>query len=82
MVLSYWQRDVAYHSLLSLLRVRPYGAPAGNIRLLSRLGVVVTYSTTNVLGLQSLLDQGYPVIVFVRTGELPPRSLFPLEDQI
>lgn len=71
MVLSYWGHEISYNSLLRLLRVQPYGAPAGNIRLLSSLGVGVTYSTTNLTGLQSLLDQGYPVIVFVRTGELP-----------
>lgn len=71
MVLSYWGREIPYNSLLRLLRVQPYGAPAGNIRLLSSLGLRVTYSTTNLTGLQSLLDQGSPVIVFVRTGELP-----------
>jgi ABC-type bacteriocin/lantibiotic exporter with double-glycine peptidase domain len=71
MVLSFWGREISYNSLLRLLRVQPYGAPAGNIRLLSNLGVGVTYSATNLVGLQSLLDQGYPVIVFVRTGELP-----------
>lgn len=71
MVLSYWQRDVTYSALLLLLRIQPYGAPASNIRFLSNLGVSVIYSSTNVSGLQSLLDQGNPVIVFVRTGELP-----------
>ncbi len=71
MVLAYWRRDVTYSALLRLLRIQPYGAPAGNIRLLSGLGVKVTYSTTNLRGLQSLLNQGSPVIVFLRTGELP-----------
>jgi ABC-type bacteriocin/lantibiotic exporter with double-glycine peptidase domain len=71
MVLAYWRRDVTYSALLRLLRIQPYGAPAGNIRLLSGLGVRVTYSKTNLRGLEALLDQGLPVIVFVRTGELP-----------
>lgn len=71
MVLSYCQRDVSYDSLLQLLRVQSFGAPAGNIRFLSRFSVTVTYSTTNMSGLISFLDQGDPVIVFVRTGELP-----------
>lgn len=31
MGLSFWHRDVSYDSLLKLLNVRPYGAPAGNI---------------------------------------------------
>lgn len=30
MVLSYWGREIPYNSLLRLLRVQPYGAPAGN----------------------------------------------------
>lgn len=71
MVLAYWQRDIAYSALLRLLRIQPYGAPAGNVRLLSSLGVRVTYSTTNLRGLQTLLSQGLPLIVFLRTGELP-----------
>jgi ABC-type bacteriocin/lantibiotic exporter with double-glycine peptidase domain len=71
MVLAYWRRDVTYSALLRLLRIQPYGAPAGNIRLLSGLGVRVTYSKTSLRGLEALLDQGLPVIVFVRTGELP-----------
>ena len=71
MVLAYWRRDVTYSALLRLLRIQPYGAPAGNIRLLSGLGVRVTYSKTNLWGLEALLNQGMPVIVFVRTGELP-----------
>ncbi len=71
MVLAYWQRDISYSALLRLLRIQPYGAPAGNIRLLSALGVRVTYSTTNLGGLKALLDRGLPLVVFVRTGELP-----------
>lgn len=71
MVLAHLHRDITYDAILHLLRIQPYGAPAGNIRLLSSQGLAVTYSSTDMRGLRSLLDNGYPVIVFVRTGDLP-----------
>jgi ABC-type bacteriocin/lantibiotic exporter with double-glycine peptidase domain len=71
MVLVHLGREIDYTQLLQLLKVKPYGAPAGNIRLLESLGLAVTYSKTDLAGLQAMLQQGHPVIVFVRTGELP-----------
>jgi uncharacterized protein YvpB len=46
-------------------------APAGNIRLVAQLGMNVTYSVTNLSGLIQQLERGLPVIVFLRTGDLP-----------
>jgi uncharacterized protein YvpB len=71
MALAHLGRAVEYPQLLQLLNIKPYGAPAGNIRLLSALGATVAYSQTDVQGLETLLQQGQPVIVFVRTGDLP-----------
>ena len=71
MVLDYLNRSVDYLVLLQLLKIKPFGAPASNIRLLEQLSLSVTYRVTDVAGLESMLAQGQPVIVFVRTGELP-----------
>ncbi len=71
MVLAYLDRAMDYAELLSLLKIRPHGAPAGNIRLLASLNLNVVYSKTDMVGLEAMLQQGHPVIVFVRTGELP-----------
>jgi ABC-type bacteriocin/lantibiotic exporter with double-glycine peptidase domain len=71
MVLGYLGRAIEYAQLLRLLDIKPYGAPAGNIRLLANLSLTVVYSQTDMAGLETMLQQGHPVIVFVRTGELP-----------
>ena len=71
MVLAYLDRVMDYAALLSLLKIRPHGAPAGNIRRLASLNLNVVYSKTDMVGLEAMLQQGHPVIVFVRTGELP-----------
>jgi ABC-type bacteriocin/lantibiotic exporter with double-glycine peptidase domain len=70
-VLAHLGRQIEYASLLSLLDIKPYGAPAGNIRRLSSMGLTVEYSKTDMVGLEALLQQGCPVITFVHTGELP-----------
>jgi len=71
MVLDYLGAAVPYADLLKLLRIRSFGAPAGNIHQLERLSLSVSYRVTNMGGLEELLTSGQPVIVFVRTGELP-----------
>lgn len=71
MVLAYLGREIDYPRLLQLLNIKPHGAPAGNIRLLTKLNLNVTYRQTDLVGLEGMLQQGQPVIVFVRTGELP-----------
>ena len=71
MVLVYLEREVDYGRLLQLLQIKSYGAPASNIRLLAQLGFAVTYGITDMSGLENMVAQNQPVIVFVRTGELP-----------
>jgi ABC-type bacteriocin/lantibiotic exporter with double-glycine peptidase domain len=71
MILAHLGRKIDYPQLLQLLNIQSYGAPAGNIRQLTQLNLKVTYSQTDMTGLEAMLQQGQPVIVFVRTGELP-----------
>jgi hypothetical protein len=71
MILQFIGRGVDYFQLLQLLRIKTSGAPAGNIRLLTQLGLIVDYSVSDVEGLFRLLIGGQPVIVFLRTGDLP-----------
>jgi hypothetical protein len=71
MALAHLDHAIDYPQLLRLLKIKPYGAPAGNIRLLENLGLTVVYSKTDVMGLEAMLQEGHPVIAFVRTGELP-----------
>lgn len=71
MILSSLDRHLEYAELLRFLRIRAYGAPASNVRLLSTLGFDVTYSVTDLAGLEVLLRQGHNIILFVRTSELP-----------
>ena len=71
MALTNLGRAIDYPQLLKLLRIKDYGAPAGNIRVLENLGLTVVYSQTGLAGLKAMLQEGHPVIVFVRTGELP-----------
>jgi ABC-type bacteriocin/lantibiotic exporter with double-glycine peptidase domain len=71
MVLSYLNHQINYPQLLDLLKIRPYGAPAGNIRLLENQNLTVTYQVTDMAGMEAMLKSGNPVIVFMRTSELP-----------
>jgi uncharacterized protein YvpB len=71
MILDFIGHGVDYLQLLQLLRIRSYGAPAGNIRLLTQLGLTVDYSVSDIEGLYRQLNDGQPVIVFLRTGDLP-----------
>ena len=58
MLLDSLDRHIAYAELVRLLRIRAYGAPASNVRLLSALDFDVTYSVTDLSGLEVLLRQG------------------------
>ncbi|MBX3058239.1 MAG: C39 family peptidase [Anaerolineae bacterium] len=71
MVLDYLNRSIDYPQLLQLLKIKPFGAPASHVRFLEQLNLSVTYRVTDMGGIENLLAQGQPIIVFVRTGELP-----------
>lgn len=71
MVLTFLGQPHSYSALLSRLGIRTFGAPATNIQRLADEKHRVVYSQTDVDGLRSYLDANVPVIVFVRTQELP-----------
>jgi ABC-type bacteriocin/lantibiotic exporter with double-glycine peptidase domain len=71
MTLAYWGQNSSYQELVERLEIRSYGAPARNILHLASADLRVTYSQSDPAGLERLLAGGQPVIVFVRTTELP-----------
>jgi len=71
MVLDYIGRPCPYQQLLSLLGVKPIGAPSSNILRLARLGVSVIHKAGALEELELQIAQGRPCIVFLDTGELP-----------
>jgi len=71
MALAHLSHAIDYAQLLKLLKIKPHGAPAGNIRLLTSWDLKVVYSQTDMTGLVTMLQGGWPIIVFVRTDELP-----------
>lgn len=63
---------IPYSQLLKTLNIKAFGAPSRNILRLATLdGVGVVHRMTDVAGLRQYIEQGIPVIVFVRTTELP-----------
>ena len=71
MVLQGLNRPIPYPQLLTLLKIKSFGAPSRNILFLTSLNLNVTHLTTDMMGLFQYLERGIPVIVFVRTSELP-----------
>lgn len=71
MIFAYLGRPQRYSTLITRLGIRSFGAPATNILRLADARHRVTYSQTSIEGLRSYLDAEIPVIVFVRTSELP-----------
>lgn len=71
MVLDYLDRPVEYGKLLKLLDVGPFGTPARRVRRLIQWGVAAEYGEGEPGKLEALIDAGQPVIVLVRTSELP-----------
>lgn len=71
MVLEHLGRPMAYADLLRLLSTKPHGTIARNILRLTRLGFTVIYREGAVAELRAWLDRRQPIIVLVKTGELP-----------
>lgn len=71
MVLDYIGRPVAYADLLHLLEIGPLGTPARRVTQLARWGVDVEYDEGTLGRLKAFLDNDQPVIVLMRTRELP-----------
>lgn len=71
MVFAHNGKSYRYSELISRLGIRSFGAPASNVLRLIDATFRVIYSQTDMNGLYAYLDADIPVIVFVRTQELP-----------
>lgn len=72
MVLDYLRIQCEYHQLVRTLGTHSgYGTPFSHIQALQKLGVSVRYQTGTLQDLYIALQQGWPAIVPVQTGELP-----------
>jgi len=70
MVLAHWGEAMSEEALAERLGIRPWGAPAAAIQRLSRWGWNVDYGHGTRVDLARWLQQGIPVVTFVRTGFL------------
>ncbi|MFN8493014.1 MAG: peptidase C39 family protein [Caldilineaceae bacterium] len=72
MVLKYLNAPMNYQRLFKALRVNDEaGTPFPNIQRLERLGITVVFRRGSLLQLYKFLQNGWPVIVPVKTQELP-----------
>ena len=71
MVLDFLGKPLTYDDLLRLLGTTPYGTVTRNVLRLTRLDLSITYREGTLAELIDLLDHRQPVIVLVKTGELP-----------
>ena len=72
MVLNYWHVSVQYQRLFKLLNIQKgLGTPFPNIREVVRMGVTVVYQRGTLTDLHAFLLKSSPIIVPVRTIELP-----------
>ncbi len=71
MVLAYWGRSLAEEQAAKMLRSRPFGTPAPNVRYLESLGVSVTFGPSSLARLRTYLENRIPCIVFVQARDLP-----------
>ncbi len=71
MMAAYWQQNLTQAEVARRLGVRGGGAPASHVQSLTEHGFNVTYSTGSLSDLYACLAHNVPVIVFVRTSELP-----------
>lgn len=70
MLLDYLRIEVKYDRLLKLLKVKSFGTPGQNLRLLVGLGIQVTYREGSMEELNQHIANGIPCITLVRTREL------------
>lgn len=71
MALDYIGRPMTHADVLRLLGVGEFGTPASRITRLEGTGVAVEYGEGTWEMLETLIEHDQPVIVMVRTGELP-----------
>lgn len=72
MVLKYLDAPTNYQRLIRTLRIdEEVGTPFPNIQRLNRLGVTVVFRQGSIAQLYKFLQNGWPVIIPVKTKELP-----------
>lgn len=71
MILDFIDQPIAYQRLLRMLNITEFGTPARRIMNLTEIGMQIAYTQGSLTELESLIKQGQPCIIFVRTGELP-----------
>jgi hypothetical protein len=71
MVTAYLGKSVSQDVIAHWLNMRHFGVPASRIQSLTRHGYDVLYSTGSLVELEANLVNASPVILFLRTGELP-----------
>lgn len=72
MVLTHLGVSVHYQRLFKVLHIQKgLGTPFPNIRELARIGINVTYRSGALVDLYTFLHNGSPIIVPVKTLELP-----------
>lgn len=70
MLLDYLDVQIKYNRLLKLLKVKSFGTPGQNLKLLVVLGVQVTYREGAMDELNQHIANGIPCITLVRTSGL------------
>jgi uncharacterized protein YvpB len=71
MVLDFLGQPSDYASLLRALGTAPYGTVASRVTRLAHTNLAVHYREGSLADLQIWIDHGLPVIVLVKTSELP-----------
>lgn len=72
MVLAHYKININYTRILKVLAVqKTLGTPFPNIRKLTELGITVFYQRGSIYELYAHLQNGNPVIIPVKTQELP-----------
>jgi ABC-type bacteriocin/lantibiotic exporter with double-glycine peptidase domain len=70
MVTQYHGKVIGYDDLLILLDIRAWGAPSFHINRLAQIGCRTELLEGSPETVCKAIDDGIPVIAFVRTGEL------------
>jgi ABC-type bacteriocin/lantibiotic exporter with double-glycine peptidase domain len=72
MILKYYNAPVDYRRLLKVLKTDPnLGTPFPNVVNLQSLQINVIYRRGDLMQLYTFVSKGWPVLVPVRTSELP-----------
>jgi len=71
MILAYWDYKISEARLGTILGATVIGTFAPNIQRLDKLGFSVIYQPGTLSEIYGYLNDGVPVLAFLRTGNLP-----------